>query len=298
MKLSEPITKIALKNVLFTTDFSEVSETALVFAESIARRYGSTLTVAHAISPIETRMVPPEGWGACQQAIDEAASERMNDLDQRLGALPHKLVIERGLVGDVIAELIETTNADLLVMGTHGRSGVSRLLMGSVAEEVFRQAPCPVLTIGPRVSAQASHEAEFKEIIFATDLNPESLAAPYALSLAQEFQARLTLMHVVPPDAGPGAYSEYSVEAWTNDLRALVPPDAELWSRPECEVRFGVPADGILEVAAERHADLIVLGLHSGAGRVGAATHAVAATAHSVVSWAACPVLTVRAKRV
>ena len=298
MKLSEPITKIALKNVLFTTDFSEVSETALLFAESIARRYGSKLTVAHAISPIETRMVPPEGWGACQQAMDEVASERMNVLDQRLHALQHEVVIEHGLVGDVIAELIETTNADLLVMGTHGRSGVSRLLMGSVAEEVFRQAPCPVLTIGPRVSAQASHEAQFKEIIFATNLNPESLAAPYALSLAQEFQARLTLVHVVPAHAGPRAYSEYTVEAWTNDLRALVPPDAELWCRPECEVRLGVPADGILEVAAERHADLIVLGVHSAAGRVGAATHAVAATAHSVVSWAACPVLTVRAKRV
>jgi len=297
MKLSEPTTKIVLKNVLFTTDFSPISQTALLFAESVARRYGSMLTVAHAISPVETRMVPPEGWGACQQAMDEAACERMNVLDQRLRTLPHQVVIEHGLVGDVIAELIEKTNADLLVMGTHGRSGVSRLLMGSVAEEIFRQAPCPVLTIGPRVSVQASHEAEFKEIIFATDLNPESLAAPYALSLAQEFQARLTLVHVVPRDAGPGAYSEYSVEAWTNDLRSLVPADAELWCRPECEVRFGVPADGILDVAAERHADLIVLGVHSTAGRVRAATHAIAATAHSVVSWAACPVLTVRERR-
>ena len=298
MKLSEATTKIALKNVLFTTDFSEVSQTALFYAESIARRYGSTLTVAHAISPVETRMVPPEGWGACQQAIDEAASERMNELDQRLRAMPHRVMIEHGLVGDVIAELIETTHADLLVMGTHGRFGVSRLLMGSVAEEIFRQTPCPVLTIGPKVSAQAPHEAEFKEIIFGTDLNPESLAAPYALSLAQEFQARLTLVHVVPPDAGPGAYSEYCVEAWTRDLRSLVPAGAQLWCRPECEVRFGVPADGILEVAAERHADLIVLGVHSAAGGVGAATHAVAATAHSVVSCAACPVLTVRGKRV
>jgi nucleotide-binding universal stress UspA family protein len=298
MRLSEPTTKIALKNVLFTTDFSHISETALLYAESIARRYGSKLTVAHAISPVDTRMVPPEGWGACQQAMDEAASERMNVLDQRLHALPHEVVIEHGLVGDVIAELIEKTNADLLVMGTHGRSGVSRLLMGSVAEEVFRGASCPVLTIGPKVSAQASREAEFKEIVFATDLNPDSLAAPYALSLAQEFQARLTLVHVVPPQAGPRAYSEYSVEAWTNDLRGLVPADAELWCRPECDVRFGVPADGILEVAAERHADLIVLGAHSAAGRVGAATHAVAATAHSVVSWATCPVLTVRGSRV
>jgi nucleotide-binding universal stress UspA family protein len=294
MKLSEPTTKIALQNVLFTTDFSPVSETALLFAESIARRYGSKLTVAHAISPLETRMVPPEAWGASQQALDEAAILQMNDLDERLHALPHEVVIQHGLVGDVISGLIEKTSADLLVMGTHGRSGLGRLVMGSVAEEVFRQTTCPVLTIGPKVAAQAPHEAEFKEIIFATDLNPESLAAPYALSLAQEFQARLTLVHIVPEDAATGMDPEHVIEAGISELRSLVPADAELWCRPECDVRFGAPAAGILEVAAERHADLIVLGVRSAAGHVGAATHAAAATAHSVVSCAECPVLTVR----
>ena len=293
MKLSEPTAKIALKNVLFTTDFSPVSETALFFAESVARRYGSKLTVTHVISPLETRMVPPEGWGACQQALDEAASQQMDHLEQRLGALPHELVIWHGLVDDVISELIEKTDADLLVMGTHGRSGVSRFLMGSVAEEVFRQAACPVLTIGPKVSAQAPHEAEFKEIIFATDLNPKSLAAPYALSLAQEFQARLTVVHVAPQVADVETDSERIIE----ELHSLVPADAEMWCRPEYMFKFGTPAARILEVAAEKHADLIVLGVRSAAGHVGAATHAAAATAHSVVSCAECPVLTVRERR-
>jgi nucleotide-binding universal stress UspA family protein len=290
MKLSEPTTKIALQNVLFTTDFSPISETALLFAESIARRYGSTLTVAHAISPLETRMVPPEAYGASQQALDEAANLRMNDLDQRLHALPHKVVMRHGLVGDVISELIEKTGADLLVMGTHGRSGFGRLVMGSVAEEVFRQAACPVLTIGPKVSAQAPHEAEFKHILFATDFNPESQAASYALSLAQEYQARLTLLHVAPQFAELEADTERIIE----ELGSLVPVDAQMWCRPEYTVKFGVPAAGILEVAAEKRADLIVLGVRSAAGHIGAATHAAAATAHRVVSCAACPVLTVR----
>jgi nucleotide-binding universal stress UspA family protein len=297
MKLSEPTTKIALKNVLFATDFSPVSETALHFAESIARRYGSKLTAAHVISPLETRMVPAEGWGACQQAIDDAAKEQMSDLDQRLSALPHEVVIEHGLVGEVISELVEKIDADLLVMGTHGRSGIGRLLIGSVAEEVFRQAACPVLTIGPKVLAQALPEAEFKEIIFATDLNPESRAVAYALSLAQEFQARLTLVHVVPPHMEPGTYWKHIVEARTRALRGLVPADAELWCRPEYTVKFGVPAAGILDAAAEKHADLIVLGVRSASGHIGAATHAAAATAHSVVSCATCPVLTVRENR-
>jgi nucleotide-binding universal stress UspA family protein len=293
MKLAESSAKIALKNVLFATDFSPISETALLFAESIARHYESKLTVAHAISPIETRMVPPEAWGASQQALDEAAALQMNDLDQRLRGLPHEVVIQHGLVTDVISELIATTDADLLVMGTHGRSGFGRLMIGSVAEEVFRQAACPVLTIGPRVSAQAPHEAEFKQILFATDFNPQSQAASYALSLAQEFQARLTLLHV----GARIAELETDSESILQELDSLVPVDAKMWCRPEYVAKLGVPAVAILEVAKEKCADLIVLGVRSAAGRVGAATHAAAATAHSVVSSAACPVLTVRERR-
>ncbi len=218
----------------------------------------------------------------------------MKYLDQRLHTLPHKVVLRHGLVGDVISELIVTTDADLLVMGTHGRSGLGRLLMGSVAEEIFRQAACPVLTIGPKVSARAPHEVRVQGDRFChRTLNPESLSASYALSLAQEYQARLTLLHVAPQVAEVAADSERILE----ELHSLVTADAKMWCRPECKVKFGVPADGILETAAQKHADLIVLGVRSAAGHVGAATHAVAATAHSIVSSAACPVLTVRENR-
>jgi len=297
MRLSEAPTKIGFKNVLFATDFSPVSRTALPFAESVARRYGSKLIAAHAISPGETRMVPTEAWGACQQAIEDGARQEMNGLDVRLTAIPHEVVIRHGMIWDVLSELIEEKDADLLIMGTHGRSGIGRLLMGSVAEEVFRQVAGPVLTIGPGVAAHAAPQAEFKEIVFATDFSLGSLAAaPYALSLAQEFQARLTLVHVVA-EAGELVHGSAipECERILADLRAIVPLDAEMWCRPECDVRFGVPAAGILEVAAEKRADLIVLGVRS--GHVGAATHALAATAHSVLSCAPCPVLTVRERR-
>jgi len=181
-----------------------------------------------------------------------------------------------------------------VVMGTHGRSGLDRLLMGSVAEEVFRQAPCPVMTVGPRVAAQAPPEADFKHIVLATNLTPGSPALPYALSLAQEFQALLTVVNMVPPAAQTPSDFERIVETRTRNMRAMVEPEAELWCTPEYLVRFGPTADGILEIAAEKQADLIVLGAHAAAGHLGAATHAAAATAHSVVSRAHCPVLTVR----
>ena len=297
MKPITATTRIALKNVLFATDFSPVSEAALLYAESVARRYGSKLVVAHVISPMETRMVPPEGWGACQQALEDAANFQMKELERRLRRLPHECAIRHGLVWDAVSDLIEEKAADLVVLGTHGRSGLDRLLIGSVAEEVFRQAPCPVMTIGPRVPAQAPEEAEFKHIVLATDFDPQSRALAHALSLAQEFQALLTIVHMVPPSTQKPEELAGIVEACTRDLRALVEPEAELWCTPEYLLRFGSPAAGILEVAAEKQADLIVLGARSAEGHLGAATHAVAATAHTVVSNAHCPVLTVRPNR-
>jgi nucleotide-binding universal stress UspA family protein len=92
----------------------------------------------------------------------------------------------------------------MLVLGTHGRSGVGKLLIGSVAEEVFRRAACPVLSIGPKVSQQPAGEIQFHNILFATDFSENSLAAlPYAISLAEEDQAQLTLLYVIgQPAAG------------------------------------------------------------------------------------------------
>jgi nucleotide-binding universal stress UspA family protein len=295
MRLTDAATRIALKNVLLATDFSSVSESALLYAEAITRRYGSKLLAVHVILPVETGMVPPENWGSSQRAIDEATSQEMNYLDQRLQGLPHEVVLRHGRVWDVISEEIERNDVDLLVMGTHGRSGLGRLLMGSVAEGIFRQARCPVLTIGPNVAAKAAPEAEFKEIVFATDFSPASLAAlPYALSLAQEYQAHLTLLHVVSKEVAQVMDAENIIEPRISELRNLIPLDAGLWCRAEYAVVFGDRAECILETAAKKKADLIVLGVRSAHGHVAAATRVGAATAHRVVSAALCPVLTVR----
>jgi len=282
-----------LRNLLLATDFSPVSETALLYAESIARRYGSKVVAAHAVSPAETAVVPPEAWGSCQQALEEAARRGMEEMDRRLQEVPHRLELHNGPVENVIADLIDKWDIDLLIMGTHGREGLGRLLMGSTAEAMFRQTRCPVLTIGPRVVPK--HEPDFKEIVCAIDFGPASQAAfPFALSLAQDYQAQLTLLHVV---AERGATPE-EVEAITfdriRDLRCLASSEPEPGRRPECDVRFGNPAEGILEAARERNADLIVLGVKAAERHIGTATHLAAATAHGVVSLASCPVLSVR----
>jgi nucleotide-binding universal stress UspA family protein len=287
---------INIAKLVCTVDFSSTSRLAFDYAIVVAQKFSAELILLHVFEdvPLLTAYAGHAEVGELRYAEDSARKELAAWIAGAGGdGLRIRVEISRGTTEDVIVDFCEREKPDLLVMGTHGRSGLGRLVMGSVAEGVFRQAACPVLTIGPKVSAQAPQEAEFKEIIFATDFSPESLAAPYALSLAQEFQARLTLVHVAPQVAELETDSERILQ----ELDSLIPVDAKMWCRPECMVKFGVPAAGILEVAAEKHADLIVLGVRSAAGHVGAATHAAAATAHSVVCGAACPVLTVRERR-
>ena len=120
--------------------------------------------------------------------------------------------------------------------GTHGRSGIGKLLLGSVAETIFRHAGCPVLTVGPAVSGEPRSIVELHEILFATDFSESSLAAlPYAISLAQQDRARLYLLHVLQQST---AASELF---WVSRLRDLVPPTIELGCAPKSFIQYGSP---------------------------------------------------------
>jgi nucleotide-binding universal stress UspA family protein len=175
-----------------------------------------------------------------------------------------------------------------MVIGTHGRTGASKLLMGSVAETIFRHAPCPVLTVGPETTGEPDSIADLHEILFPTDFSAESLAAlPYAISLAQQDDARLYLMYV----AGRSQRGETLLES---QLRNLVPPDAKLFCEPKVFVETGPPAERILALAEELGTDLIVLGVKQAPLAFEASAHLPQATAYKIVSHATCPVLTVR----
>jgi nucleotide-binding universal stress UspA family protein len=300
-------TRIALNNVLFATDFSAAAETALPYAVAICRRYGSTLHAAHVIQELSILVhgetVNPVTFESAYEAELREAREQMMHLVSDLKCIPHHTYIRRGNIWNVISAILEKQRIDLLIVGTHGRSGVGKLLMGSVAEEIVRQAPCPVLTVGPNASGRikqefqadgkdfAPAEIELRCIIFATDFTPESLAAaPFAISLAEEFQARLGLLHVLQEQDGHRPnLTEWALE----QLERLVPEEASLWCTPEPIVKFGSPAECILEAASDRNADLIVLGVRP-VVRLGAVTHLLRATTHKIIAKASCPVLTVR----
>jgi len=295
MTLVDAQTRVRLANILWTTDFSSSSESALAYATSIARRYDSQVYLAHVIRPDAYQLVPPEAIGSALDLARRYADQQMAELliSGRLRDIPHQVLLGEGELWQVLSALLEKHDVDLIVAGTHGRTGVRKLLLGSVAEEIFRLAHCPVMTVGPHVPRDVPAEVELRHILYATDFNPAAeRAASYALSLAQEHQAKLTLLHVVQNGADASPRNQALMQSFfTRRLRELVPEEASLWCDPELALVKGEPAECILKAAAERHADLIVLGVRRTANFPG---HLPPATAYKVVCQSLCPVLTIR----
>jgi nucleotide-binding universal stress UspA family protein len=149
--------------------------------------------------------------------------------------------------------------------------------MGSVAEKIFRQAACPVLTVGPNVPSKTTSETQFPRILFATDFSEESLAGlPYAMSTAEEDQSHIALLHAVGADI---LDLEAVRRSGMRRLRELVLAETEPWCSVEPLVEFAgqlaspSPAGRIVEIAKDRAADLIVRGVRATRGAFSTVTH-------------------------
>jgi nucleotide-binding universal stress UspA family protein len=299
MKAVQTGTRLTLKNILFLTDFSEPSDIAIPYARAIAREYEAKVYALHVLTPFPLAHATPESTASVIEGFEEGAQAEMQRLDSQLVGVSHETMIVRGeSVWSSAEKILRDREIELMILGTHGRTGAMKLLLGSVAEEIFRRASVPVLTIGPSVRKGVHSGGRFHRVLCPTDFTREAqAAAPFAVSMAQENQARLLLLHVMRDPDDPRATEKTAQDSVANvmhQLYELVPQTAELWCRPEATVRFGSPSERILEVATEHDADLIVLGVRDAAGRLGAATHLERTTAHKVVAHAPCPVLTVR----
>jgi nucleotide-binding universal stress UspA family protein len=285
--------RLAFSHILLPTDFTSASSTAVAYARAFASDYGSRIFVTHAVTPNPPVFMPMEpvpvamdtDWSDAQVALNQFLSQ------EALKDTLHEGILERGDLWNVLDDVVRRHAIDLIVLGTHGRHGLKKLVLGSGAEQIFRQASCPVLTVGPKVPEPRGDVCAFKNILFATDFSIGSLKAlPYALSLAEEHQASLTLLHVVP--LVPMQHQVHVAGGVKQQLEELIPPDARDWCRPAPVVSFEFPAEGILHHAEAQSADLIVMGVHKRAPR--ASAHLPWAIAYEVVCHAACPVLTVR----
>ncbi len=307
--ISKPTSALSVKNVLFATDFSATSEAALPYATAICRRFGSTLHLAHVLSDAGLLMmtggVDYVSMGTIFEDAENEAKEKLEQISSRFETIPHRIYVRHGQVWKNLARILEENEIDLIVVGTHGRTGLGKLLLGSVAEDILRHAPCPVLTVGPKVSGRAklptfqNHgadlapvELDLRQIVFATNfVSSAPRLAQEAIALADQFHARLTVMHVMEDYSRLGSKPEPIADNHRR-LKELIPPDAELQYIPETLLDFGHAPDRILKAAAEREADMIILGARASLD-VGS-THLPWSVAPHVIAQAHCPVLTIR----
>jgi nucleotide-binding universal stress UspA family protein len=294
---------IRFAQILCPIDFSEFSRRALDHAAAIARWYEARLTVLYVFPNLPVMDLPP-------MALEEKDRERLTEEMKRFTAhLPPGVPLEHRIeeAPDIHQEILgqaASIHADLLVLGSHGRSGFDRLMLGSVTEKLLRRVPCPTMVVPQRApDAALDQPVQFRRILCPVDFSDASTrAVEFALTLAEEADAQLLVLHVieVPPELQESHVSAtFSVEnvraAAEADrlqrLRALVPEQARSFCTVETSVREGAAYREILKVASERKSDLIVMGVQ---GRGAIDLMVFGSNTARVVRAAACPVLVVR----
>jgi len=305
-----PAREMGLKSVLVASDFSDASSKPVRHAISIARHFHAKLHLAHVVSSLGFTIAGADA----QEAATIAAQRDVEQLEKSLvesGALTglsHEFIVREGNVWDELRAVIREKQIELVVIGTHGRHGIEKLVLGSVAEQIFREADGLVLTVGPHSLPDAPLESPdgVRSILFPTDFGEASShALPRAISFANHFGARLVLAHVAPvvpiPEGFSWSKTPDDIEQMREDarqkalkrMREFVSENARLAVAPEFLVEFGKHGEIILRVARALKADLIILGLnHSKHG--GAISHMPGTTAYKIVTGAHCSVLTVR----
>lgn len=279
------------QNVLFATDFSLCSKVAAPYARALALRYNSSIHVLHVLAP-KPLLIGGELSGegvSLEGESEQIASTRMDGFLKfaNFEDVLYTRTLETGSVGNIVEKLINDLRIDLIIIGTHGRSGLQHLLLGSVAESILRRAACPVLTIGPKTRRNGLASGSVHAILYATDLSPSSAHAfDYAAFLARTNDARVWLVHSTKKEH-PDCKSAEQIEDVQNRLSALgtnavLSYGVVVGSRP--------PAQVILGASRDIKSDIIVMGAHT--GQI-ASTHA-SSVAHQVIREAWCPVLTIR----
>ena len=299
---------VRFAHILSPTDLSELSVRPVTYAAALARLYKASLTILHVVPTFEPAPVRSAAIGGAVQTVYPVSREEVLAALERTtqaagtASTDLALVTEAGNPPTMILEQAVSIPADLVVMGTHGRSGFERAMMGSVAEKVLRKAPCPVLLVPPHAVDAPPADVGFKNILCPMDFSPAALQAfGFALDLAEQTNGSVTVLHIIEwlAEHEPSPYAGFDIAGYRqhliNDahqrLQALDsgPPDKDGPIRNV--VALGRPHRQILRTAAESKPDLIVMGAQ---GRGGIGLTLFGSTTQQVVREAPCPVLTVR----
>jgi nucleotide-binding universal stress UspA family protein len=292
---------LKIERILCPVDFSEGSAKAYDYAYSLALRYGAKLYVEHVIDVMASAYpyynFPDVAANNLYWDMSKGAEERLHKMvkDHVVDGIQAEIVVRKGFVPDSILAFAQNQHADLIVTGTHGRRGLDRLVMGSATEHVLRKAPCPVLAVRKPAHdfvnpEQTQEPVHLRKVLLCTDFSKcAETATKYALSLAQEYNAELTLLHVAEDSSE--AETPAVMREVHRKLEALIPEDARNWCTAKAAVRMGKPYQEIIQVAVEQQADMAILGVR---GRSAVDLVVFGSTTQRVLQLGPCPVLAVQ----
>src|SRR5579864_7886358 len=300
---------LEIKLILCPIDFSEFSVRAYYHAVSLAEHYQAKLVAQHVVElwrhPSASFAASAGLYEEFEQALRESGSKQLQEFvkNHTHGEIQPELVVQAGLAADSILSFAKAQKTDVIVMGTHGRRGFDRLMLGSVTDRVMRRAPCPVLSISkPPHDFLAADTGTGKErgqvhhlsrILFCADFSENSeQALKYAISATAEYDAELTLLHVLEGVPSP-AKAEEAMAAAAERLERLIPLEGRKSLKIRTAVRIGKPYAQIIQVALETQIDLVTMGVR---GRGALDVAVFGSTTYRVMQLGSCPVLAVHSQ--
>jgi len=291
---------IRIERILCPVDPSDVSAMAYRYAQSIAAHYHASLIVQKVI---EYSQYVSASYTPSMPAFVEFSESLVADglaalhrfVDGSGGTIQPECIVQANFsAADAILSLAETRAISLIVMGTHGRRGFDRLMMGSVTERVLRHASCPVLAVRPAAPGSnypgaPDEPVPIRRILCCVDFSAHSRRAlEYALSAADAYSADVTVLHVLDPVSQSADVAQETDAAMAN-LAKLLPPGSSS-TKTHLEVRLGEAYREILDLGSEMQADLVVTGVR---GRNSLDLAVFGSTTYRVIQLGPGPVLTV-----
>jgi nucleotide-binding universal stress UspA family protein len=278
-----------LKSILCPIDFSKFSVATYQYAQSLAGYYKSRVVALHVIELWKNPFAEYAGYqvdfAKFSTALNEGGEMKLQHfVKEYSGEVEPQTAVLQGNAANCILEFAQKENMEGILMGTHGRRGFDRLVLGSTTDHVIRKAPCPVLVV-----PNASERQPVSRILYCTNFsNNSERARAYAISLAGEYGAELILFHV--GDASDVANAGAIMDDCTRRLDELVSHAERKDLNVKSVVRFGKPYEEIVRYATQEEVSLIIMTARGG----DTLDRAVfGSTTYRVVQLGPCPVLAV-----
>lgn len=298
--------RVKLNKIICATDFSDLSNHAVFYGASLAKEYNAKLYLCHVIDLSSATM-----YGEATYAFESQLTHMEDYAHKRMERIMEKYDVEWeprvtiGSAADEITRLAQEIEVDLAITATRGRSGLKRLVLGSVTEHVMRSLPCPLLTVHGADNDPAltkDNKIKFGRILVGCDFSSDSnLALEYGLGLAQEYQSALYIVHVLEPPSYkdlPKSVHDAREEIGRSlhkklkdQLEALVPEEAYNWCKPKTRLLSGIAQEELVKFSDIQDIDLVILGVR---GHSLVESLFVGSTTERVMRKAGCAVMSVR----